>query len=356
MEQYVNLVLLLIIFGLTADSWRQLRRKAARAGASRRVLLDTSVLIDGRILELAKTGWLNDELVIPRSVLSELQLLADGSNTDKRTRARYGMDVVAELQRVEQVTVTILPDNYHTPEGVDNRLLELAREQGFALATIDYNLNKIAVVEGVTVLNINELAKVIRLQVLPGERVKIKLIQEGQGKDQAVGYLEDGAMVVVAHAKKHLGETVEVEISRALQTDAGKMVFAELSKTQSIFSTTAMLKALDASVSQAQTSAKVSAQATLAQSKSAKQSNNQVTKKTGLKKAPRSRVSANSKEVRSSSGQRQVRPSSKKSHQTGVHSHSISVSSSVVKARRQPRNRQEQYIEQIIDATSSKKN
>lgn len=228
MEQYLNLALLMIIGGLTADSWRRLRRKTPRSGASRRVLLDTSVLIDGRILELAKTGWLSDELVIPRSVLSELQLLADGSNTDKRTRARYGMDVVADLQRVEQVTVTILPDQHHTPEGVDNRLLDLAREQGFALATIDYNLNKIAVVEGVTVLNINELAKVIRLQVLPGERVKIKLLQEGQGKDQAVGYLEDGAMVVVAHAKKLIGETVEVEISRALQTDAGKMVFAEL--------------------------------------------------------------------------------------------------------------------------------
>lgn len=230
MEEYLTLALVLIILGLTTDSWRRLRLKTTRSGGGRRVLLDTSVLIDGRILELAKTGWLNDELVIPRSVLSELQLLADGSNTDKRTRARYGMDVVAELQRVEQVTVTILPDNRNTPEGVDNRLLELAREQGFALATIDYNLNKIAVVEGVTVLNINELAKVIRLQVLPGEHVKIKLIQEGQGKDQAVGYLEDGAMVVVAHAKQYIGEAVEVEISRALQTDAGKMIFAELVK------------------------------------------------------------------------------------------------------------------------------
>lgn len=230
MEEYLTLALVLIILGLTADSWRRLRFKTTRSGGGRQVLLDTSVLIDGRILELAKTGWLNDELVIPRSVLSELQLLADGSNTDKRTRARYGMDVVAELQRVEQVTVTILPDNRNTPEGVDNRLLELAREQGFALATIDYNLNKIAVVEGVTVLNINELAKVIRLQVLPGEHVKIKLIQEGQGKDQAVGYLEDGAMVVVAHAKQYIGEAVEVEISRALQTDAGKMIFAELVK------------------------------------------------------------------------------------------------------------------------------
>ena len=230
MKEYLTLALVLIILGLTADSWRRLRLKTTRSGGGRRVLLDTSVLIDGRILELAKTGWLNDELVIPRSVLSELQLLADGSNTDKRTRARYGMDVVAELQRVEQVTVTILPDNRNTPEGVDNRLLELAREQGFALATIDYNLNKIAVVEGVTVLNINELAKVIRLQVLPGEHVKIKLIQEGQGKDQAVGYLEDGAMVVVAHAKQYIGEAVEVKISRALQTDAGKMIFAELVK------------------------------------------------------------------------------------------------------------------------------
>lgn len=319
MEQYLFLALLLIILGLTADSWRRLRCRTPRSGATRRMLLDTSVLIDGRILELAKTGWLNDELVIPRSVLSELQLLADGTNADKRARARYGMDVVAELQRVEQVMVTILPDNRNTPEGVDNRLLELARQQGFALATIDYNLNKIAVVEGVTVLNINELAKVIRLQVLPGEHVKIKLVQDGQGKDQAVGYLEDGAMVVVAHAKKHIGEIVEVEISRALQTDAGKMIFAELVKKQ--------ITSLEPIPNRTAT----------------------VKPKKSLKSAAQSKTrkaqSSNQKAIAT------IKPKAQKPNQPKK---AINTTQTPKRRTHKPKTRQDEYLERIISTTSSK--
>lgn len=349
MEQYLSLVLLLIIFGLTADNWRQLRHKASRTGASRRVLLDTSVLIDGRILELAKTGWLNDELVIPRSVLSELQLLADGSNTDKRTRARYGMDVVAELQRVEQVTVMILPDNHHTPEGVDNRLLELAREQGFALATIDYNLNKIAVVEGVTVLNINELAKVIRLQVLPGERVKIKLIQEGQGKDQAVGYLEDGAMVVVAHAKKHLGETVEVEISRALQTDAGKMVFAELIKaavTQPANKTASSIQTEVASAKTAPEPAKRSRQATKTIKSVGSHTPNTLNTTSTQATTNKAKTRTKTKTVKPQSTP-QPAP-------TAQVSTDKNIARSTKRRSRKPKSRQDEYLDRIINTTSTK--
>lgn len=229
MEQTIEIGLLVAILLLVVDSWWQIRhQKTARLRGQRRVLLDTSVVIDGRILDLAKTGFLNDELVIPRSVLAELQLLADGSNADKRTRARFGLDVIAQLQKLDQVTTTILPDDRRTPEGVDNRLLEIARDSDFVLATMDYNLNKVATVEGVTVLNINELAKVIRMQVLPGEKISLKLVQEGQGKDQAIGYLADGAMVVVSNAKKMINQTVNVKITRYLQTDAGKMAFAEI--------------------------------------------------------------------------------------------------------------------------------
>lgn len=320
MEQYLSLALLLIILGLTVDSWRRLRCRTPRSGATRRILLDTSVLIDGRILELAKTGWLNDELVIPRSVLSELQLLADGTNADKRARARYGMDVVAELQRVEQVMVTILPDNRNTPEGVDNRLLELARQQGFALATIDYNLNKIAVVEGVTVLNINELAKVIRLQVLPGERVKIKLIQDGQGKDQAVGYLEDGAMVVVAHAKKHIGETVEVEISRALQTDAGKMIFAELLKKPT---------ATPESTSNRTATAKPK----------------KILKQSTVQPKTRKTQSGNQKAIAT------TKPKSQKPNQPKK---AINTTQTPKRRTHKPKTRQDEYLERIISTTSTK--
>ena len=335
MEEYLTLALVLIILGLTADSWRRLRLKTTRSGGGRRVLLDTSVLIDGRILELAKTGWLNDELVIPRSVLSELQLLADGSNTDKRTRARYGMDVVAELQRVEQVTVTILPDNRNTPEGVDNRLLELAREQGFALATIDYNLNKIAVVEGVTVLNINELAKVIRLQVLPGEHVKIKLIQEGQGKDQAVGYLEDGAMVVVAHAKQYIGEAVEVEISRALQTDAGKMIFAELVKKP-----VAVVESLpinhDNQLRQHATKPTKQPKQAVKQVK-----NNQL----------RSQLKANNQPIKATI---QAKSTAKPTKERRSNQISTPSSHSTKQRSRKPKSRQDEYLDRIINNTSTK--
>lgn len=336
MEEYLTLALVLIILGLTADSWSRLRLKTTRSGGGRRVLLDTSVLIDGRILELAKTGWLNDELVIPRSVLSELQLLADGSNTDKRTRARYGMDVVAELQRVEQVTVTILPDNRNTPEGVDNRLLELAREQGFALATIDYNLNKIAVVEGVTVLNINELAKVIRLQVLPGEHVKIKLIQEGQGKDQAVGYLEDGAMVVVAHAKQYIGEAVEVEISRALQTDAGKMIFAELVKKP-----VAVMESLpinhDNQLKQNTTKSAKQPKQTVKQAK-----NNQ------------SRPAQSKSNNQSIKATIQVKSTAKPTKERRSNQISTPSSRSTKQRSRKPKSRQDEYLDRIINNTSTK--
>ena len=336
MEEYLTLALVLIILGLTADSWRRLRLKTTRSGGGRRVLLDTSVLIDGRILELAKTGWLNDELVIPRSVLSELQLLADGSNTDKRTRARYGMDVVAELQRVEQVTVTILPDNRNTPEGVDNRLLELAREQGFALATIDYNLNKIAVVEGVTVLNINELAKVIRLQVLPGEHVKIKLIQEGQGKDQAVGYLEDGAMVVVAHAKQYIGEAVEVEISRALQTDAGKMIFAELVK-KPVAVAESLLINHDNQLKQHTT-------------KSTKQPKQAVKQLKNNQSRP-AQSKANSQSIKATI---QAKSTAKPTKERRSNQISTPSARSTKQYSRKPKSRQDEYLDRIINNTSTK--
>lgn len=229
MERIIEITLLLAMLLIAIDNRRQIRRqKRAHWRGQRRVLLDTSVAIDGRIVELAKTGFLNDELVIPRSVLAELQLMADGSNTEKRARARFGLDVVAQLQKLDQITVTIFPDDRQTPEGVDNRLLEIARDSDFVLATLDYNLNKVAVVEGVTVLNFNDLARAVRPQVLPGEKVSLKLTQEGQGKNQAVGRLSDGTMAVVAGGKKFLNQTVTVEIAHYVQSHAGKIAFAEL--------------------------------------------------------------------------------------------------------------------------------
>ncbi len=231
MEQVLIIILIISIINLLINLETRINLVNKRKKSNlRRVLLDTSVLIDGRILDFAKTGFLNDELVISRSVMGELQLLADGDDADKRARARFGLDIINKLQKLENVTVTIWPDDRKTPEGVDDRLLRLAKTNDFVLATIDYNLNKVAKVEDIMVLNINELAKAIKTNILPGEIIDLKLIQTGQAPDQAVGYLDDGSMIVVANAKKYIGQTKKIEIKRYLQTDAGKMIFAELVK------------------------------------------------------------------------------------------------------------------------------
>lgn len=227
--QEIILGLIIVLIGLAASLKFDIRHLSSRrSGERRRILIDTSALIDGRILSLAKTGFVGDELVIPRSVVGELQLLADGNDSEKRSRARYGLDVVAELQKIDGLLVTLLQDSSSTPEGVDNRLLTLAREQGFLLLTLDFNLNKVAKIEDVKVLNINELAQTLRMQLLPGETAKIKLTQAGSSENQAVGYLPDGTMVVVADARKLIGRVVEVEATRTIQTEAGKMLFAKL--------------------------------------------------------------------------------------------------------------------------------
>lgn len=202
---------------------RQTSRRSGRA-----IYVDTSVLIDGRIVAVAKSGFIGEELVIPRSVIGELQFLADNADHEKRMRARYGLDVVTELQNIPQVDVSILQDGSKAEEGVDERLLKLAKKNGGAICTIDYNLNKVAVVEGIAVLNVNELAQSLRMAHLPGERIHLDIVQKGQDSHQGVGYLGDGTMVVVEHANKYIGKNVEIEFIRSLQTAAGKMMFARL--------------------------------------------------------------------------------------------------------------------------------
>lgn len=199
---------------------------------SRPILVDTSVLIDGRIIAVAASGFIGDTLVIPRSVIGELQFLADNADHEKRARARHGLDVVSELQTMPSVTVEILQDGSKAEEGVDERLLNLAKKHAAAVCTIDYNLNKVAVVEGITVLNVNELAQSLRMAYLPGEKILLELVQKGQDSHQAVGYLPDGTMVVVEHANKNIGQTVEIEFIRSLQTAAGKMMFAKRVETK----------------------------------------------------------------------------------------------------------------------------
>ena len=225
-SQLLIVVTLLAILGEVTYLVVKLPRQNLGRRQSRPILVDTSVLIDGRIIAVAKSGFIGDTLVVPRSVIGELQYLADNADHDKRARARYGLDVVQDLQAMPHLTVEILQDGSKATEGVDERLLTLAKKHSAAICTIDYNLNKVAVVEGITVLNVNELAQSLRMAYLPGEKMLLELVQKGQDSHQGVGYLTDGTMVVVEHANRHIGKTIEIEFIRSLQTAAGKMMFA----------------------------------------------------------------------------------------------------------------------------------
>lgn len=229
MELFTIIVLLAIATETTYLMMRSMRKE--RMAILAPVFVDTSVLIDGRIIAIAESGFLTRPLYIPRSVVGELQFLADNADTEKRTRARHGLDVINQLQSIVLIKTVIFPDGVKADEGVDNRLLTLAKKHSGSLCTIDYNLNKVAVVEGIEVLNVNELAKSLRMAYLPGEHGYIELTQKGNDQHQAVGHLEDGTMVVVEHAYKYIGSTVEVEFIRSLQTAAGKMMFAKLAQS-----------------------------------------------------------------------------------------------------------------------------
>ena len=228
MELFIIIILLAIAAETTYLSLKSLQKERRMTLAP--VFVDTSVLIDGRIIPIAESGFLTRPLYIPRSVVGELQFLADNADTEKRTRARHGLDVINQLQSIASIKTYIFPDGVKAEEGVDNRLLKLAKKHSGSLCTIDYNLNKVAVVEGIEVLNVNELTKSLRMAYLPGERGLIELTQKGNDQHQAVGHLEDGTMVVVEHANKQIGSVVEVEFIRSLQTAAGKMMFAKLTK------------------------------------------------------------------------------------------------------------------------------
>lgn len=228
MVEIFNIILSIVILFLCITN-RQKTKKSVEIKNNKIVLIDTSILIDGRFLAVAKTGFINYSIRIPRSVIGELQLLADGGDDEKRTRARYGLDIAYSLQDLENLDVKLLQDSTTASEGVDNRLLQLAKEYNGAIMTADYNLNKVAKVEGVEVLNINELAQSVRGSYLPGEKLMIEIIGNGSEKKQGVGHLPDGTMVVVENGESLIGSTVEVEFIRTLQTAAGKMMFAKLS-------------------------------------------------------------------------------------------------------------------------------
>lgn len=198
---------------------------------ARPILLDTSVLIDGRITDIAATGILESALIVPRFVLDELQTIADSSDKLKRNRGRRGLDVLTRLRALPKVEVMIYDHSVHAEteaEGVDQKLLVLARQLTGRVLTTDFNLNKVAQLRGVDVININDLSNALKPVVLPGEKMRVRLIKGGEEPGQGVGYLDDGTMVVVEQGRTHLNEDVEFTVTSALQTSAGRMIFGRI--------------------------------------------------------------------------------------------------------------------------------
>ncbi|HKI00333.1 MAG TPA: PIN domain-containing protein [Candidatus Sulfotelmatobacter sp.] len=190
-------------------------------------ILDTSVIIDGRIADIAETGFLDGVIVTPQFVLRELQLVADSSDSLKRNRGRRGLDILQRLQKVANLQIQIVEDDFPAIREVDLKLIELAKLYEGKIITNDFNLNKVAQLQGVEVLNINELANSLKPIVLPGETMRVFILKEGKEYNQGVAYLDDGTMVVVDNARKMIGKTIDVSVTSVLQTTAGKMIFGK---------------------------------------------------------------------------------------------------------------------------------
>jgi uncharacterized protein YacL len=189
-------------------------------------LVDTSAIIDGRIADIVRTGFLAGELVVPEFVLKELQQVADSADPLKRNRGRRGLEVVQDLRGTARVTTPDV-DFPEVPE-VDGKLLKLAKQRSMRILTTDYNLNRVARIQDVDILNVNELANALKPAVLPGERFDVRVIREGKEQDQGVGYLDDGTMVVVEGGRKLIGESISVQVTSVLQSPSGKMIFSRL--------------------------------------------------------------------------------------------------------------------------------
>ena len=190
-------------------------------------ILDTSVIIDGRIADIAETGFLDGVMVIPQFVLRELQLVADSADSLKRNRGRRGLDILQRLQKTTSLNIQIVEDDFPTVREVDMKLIELAKAYEGKIITNDFNLNKVAQLQGVSVLNINELANSLKPIVLPGEIMRVFILKEGKEYNQGVAYLDDGTMVVVDNARKMIGKTIDISVTSVLQTTAGKMIFGK---------------------------------------------------------------------------------------------------------------------------------
>ena len=215
------------IFALFSGRVFPLSERGGSSDMDRVILVDTSVIIDGRIADIATTGFLVGELLIPRFVLDELQHIADSADNLRRQRGRRGMEILADLQESKTIPVRISDIDVEGTREVDSKLVILARQLSCPILTNDYNLNRVAEIQGVPVLNINELANSVKAVLLPGEAVEVKIIQEGKERGQGVGYLSDGTMVVVEDGKNYMNQDILSTVTKVLQTAAGRMIFAK---------------------------------------------------------------------------------------------------------------------------------
>ncbi len=214
------------IFAVFSGHWLARDRREGILADGHPILLDTSVLIDGRIADIAQTGFISGELLVPRFVLNELQYIADSPDRLRRNRGRRGIEVLRILQEDAPIPVRITDMDVEGTRQVDDKLILLAKRLHCPIMTNDYNLNQVATLQGVQVMNINELANAVRAIYLPGETLEIEVIQEGKEVGQGVGYLDDGTMVVVERGREYIGTTIPVIVTKVLQTAAGRMIFA----------------------------------------------------------------------------------------------------------------------------------
>jgi len=213
--------------GKSLTSTAILRIFKGEAPEANQKIMDTSVIIDGRIADICETGFIEGTLLVPQFILNELQHVADSPDPLKRARGRRGLDILHKMQKMSSIQVKIIEEDFPKIKEVDSKLLALAKVLNAKIITNDYNLNKLAQVQGVQVLNINELANALRPVVLPGEIMTLQVIKEGKERDQGVGYMEDGTMVVVENGRKYIGQTIEVVVTSVLQTTAGRMIFTK---------------------------------------------------------------------------------------------------------------------------------
>ncbi len=228
---YCSIVFLACLFGLQlgASKADEIAKRMTPGPHTRDQvigILDTSVIIDGRIADICETGFLEGDLVIPQFVLRELQAIADSSESTKRTRGRRGLDILKKIQKQSFINVIIDDTDYPSLKEVDQKLINMAKESGYSILTNDYNLNKVAEVHSIKVLNINQLANALKPVVLPGETIKVHVMREGKEHGQGVAYLDDGTMVVIDNGRRFMGREIDVTVTSVLQTTAGRMIFA----------------------------------------------------------------------------------------------------------------------------------